>query len=61
MANTPFTLDQHFIVSNPGGNIGGTMPISTTLIFIAILDRIYLVHVDTKILWDLNIISKIIF
>ena len=54
------TLDQHLIVFNPGGNIGGTMPISTTLIFIAILDRIYLVHHDTKILWDLNIISKII-
>ena len=46
--------------SNPGGNIGGTMPISTTLTFIAILDPIYLVHHDTKILWDLNIISKII-
>ena len=44
------TLDQHLIVFNPGGNIGGTMPISTTLIFIAILDRIYLVHVDTKLL-----------
>ena len=44
------TLDQHLIVFNLGGNIGGTMPISTTLISIAILDRIYLVHVDTKLL-----------
>ena len=36
--------------TNPGGNIGGTMLILTTLSYIAIIDSIYLVHFYTKLL-----------